>query len=1010
MNVNAARFHLLLGRADWGRCLDRDDATALDLASWWSAHASPLLQSPKTLPAWDEVRNELTLQPVPISLPATQGEQPLVLDARRGAAADRHGNVYRIADDRRQLLVSSAGSGNESAFWPAAPADCESEHLARRSPFETQARPLPVVPEAYLAMAVTADDYLVVAFGRGALRGLLSFDLIAGGSPIETVWPAGGFEPFDMCARAGGGVWVLDRTNKRLWELDCKLAVVTTGQAEQTLAPAVVDDFQPLTGPARERTATIFPAGFALGGSPALTINPIAIESTTQGSVLLLDIDAANQRSRVLRLRREGDTWRTDVSDWLDKMQAHDFVYAATPRFQNDAPHVRLFIAATVGNQAHAFDIVDKAESFGLRIAPELYPLRRYAGRALLAVRYCASYDSGFDRPRWTQVVQQPRLRFEGEAVFVTPVLDSAELGTTWDKLLFDACIPADTAVEIESRAGDERDDLVDAADSPPSNGHVIANWSPEPSPRLRSDGSELPWLRSVAARATRRQSGIGTWELLLQRAQGRYLQLRVRLVSHNGTGTPRLRAMRVWSPRFSYSERFLPAVYREEPSQANFLERWLSNFESTLTQLEDRIVNVQSLLDARTVPADALAWLAEWFDVALDPAWDERRHRLFVRHAMDFFRWRGTTHGLRLALELAFDPRFDAAMFGGPRSQDDGARRIRIVEAYQTRLVGAVVAGDPASAEGEGPRQVLLEALWTPKEGNAGLAHRFAASQKRDATPVEQITAFPLVAPPPDPNADAETNAKTQQDWRKFCTSALGFVPSAGADERSRWQAFLYSRYAAVAELNQHHGTSHASIEAVPLPPDLQANPKAATDWDAFCKLGGVGAWTRLRWQEFLAGRYRRIERLRDAHRTGWKRIDQVPVPDVLPATVAAQTDWLQFERQLLPMHRTAHRFSVLLPIASVTGDPYALDQQLALARRIVELEKPAHTVFDVRFFWAFNRVGEARLGMDTQIGAGSRAPELIPDAVVGRAYIGASFVGGAARPQAGDRMLIEC
>jgi hypothetical protein len=234
--------------------------------------------------------------------------------------------------------------------------------------------------------------------------------------------------------------------------------------------------------------------------------------------------------------------------------------------------------------------------------------------------------------------------------------------------------------------------------------------------------------------------------------------------------------------------------------------------------------------------------------------------------------------------------------------------------------------------------------------------------------------------------------------------------VPSAGADERRRWQNFLRSRYATVAQLNTQQGSANASLDAVPLPADLPDNGTAAADWDAFCALSGNGAWTRLRWQGFLASRYRRIERLRATHRSHWQRLDQVPLPDVLPETAAAQTDWLQFERQLLAMHRTAHRFSVLLPVSSVASDPSVLDQQLALARRIVELEKPAHTVFDVRFFWAFNRVGEARLELDTQLGAGSRAPELIPDAVVGRAYVGASFVAGAPRPAAGDRLLVDC
>lgn len=995
MNVNGARFHLLLGRGDWGRCLDSDDDGALALDAWWSAQASPFPTPPATLPAWDELRHDITVQPLAIELPATSGEKPLSLDARRGAAADRHGNVYRIGDDGLALFVTSAGSGYESAFWPADLSDCAAQREVARPAFEAVAAPQAAVAEVYLALAVTADDYLVVAFRRAAQRGLLSFDLIAGGSPHETLWPTSPFEPFDMCARAGGGVWVLDRSNRRLWELDCKLAVVTTGQAQTTLAPAEPDDFQPLSGLARERPSVVFPAGLPLDGSPALAVDPIAIDASAQGVVLLLDRDAAGNRSRVLRLSRDGGSWASDASAWLDAMQAHDFVLAVAPRFQNDqAAPARLFITTTVGNQAQAFDMADRSTGLELLKAPELYPLRRYAGRALLTVTGQARYDSGMDSPRWTPVVQQPRLRFQAEAQFVTPVFDSNELGTTWDKLLLDACIPADTEVRVESRAGDEREDLADAADSP-AGAHVIASWSPEPQPRLRADGSELPWARREAVRATRREGGAGTWELLLQRAKGRYLQLRLRLISRNGTATPRLRALRVWSPRFSYSERFLPAVYREEPLQANFLERWLANFESTLTSMEDRIAQVQSLFDARIVPADALAWLAEWFDVALDPAWDERRHRLFVQHAMDFFRWRGTLHGLRLALELAFDPCFDEAMFAGPRPQDDGARRIRIVEAYQTRLLGAAAAGDPARASGDGPQAVAVQALWTPAEGNAGLADRYAASQGRTATPLEQVTPFSLV-----PAAGAT-------GWADFCTAALGFVPAVGANERSRWQAFLRARHVTVEVLNEQHGTAYAAFSEVPLPPDLPANATAAADWSSFCE---QTSWARARWQAFLAGRYRRIEKLRLAHRTGWLSFAQVPLTDVLPATSAAQADWLQFEGQLLPMHRAAHRFSVLLPLSSMTSDPHAMAQRLALARRIVELEKPAHTVFDVRFFWAFNRVGEARLGLDTQLGAGSRAPELIPDAVVGQAYIGASFVGGAARPQAGDRLLIDC
>lgn len=1030
MNVNGARFQMLLGRGDWSRCATDDGERTQSLEAWWDGFASPMPTPPDTLPAWDRVRNEITLLAQAIELPATAGEAPLSLDARRAAAADRHGNVYRVADDASSLRVASFGLDGESLFWPATPADCTEARARERPAFETHRIVETASADRYLAMVVTDDDYLVVAFARGDARGLMSFDLISGGPPTETVWPtAMRIEPFALCTRRNGGAWLLDRANRRLWELDCTLAMVNSGQSLQEASALAIDDFQPLSGPQRIQAAARFPEGLDLTGlsapfiAPSL-IDPIAIASIGEGTVLVLDRDAALQRSRVVRLRRQGDAWDADASQWLDALPAlaHDMVYAAglshlggAARIDGGEPaSLRLFVSTEVGNQVHAFEVIDLPGQFALRAPAELYPLRRHGGRALIAVLGNAHYDSGLAQPRWTRVVQQRQHRYAAQAVMLTPVFDSEALGTVWDKVLLDACIPADTEIRIETRASDE---WIAGSGAPasPEDGLVsgfagtvstIGDWQREPVPRLRVTGPELPWLRHEAARATRRDAGAGTWELLLQAAKGRYLQLRITLISHQWMLTPRLRALRVWSPRFSYPERFLPAVYREGAQGGGendtFLERWLANFESTLTQIEDRVANIESLFDARTVPQEALAWLAEWFDLALDPGWDERRHRLLVRHAMDFFRWRGTAHGLRLALSLAFERDFDPAMFDGPRIQDDGAGRIRIVESYQTRLTETLIASATAQidAQDNGLHAVVRSALWSPAEGNAGLADRYAASLQRTATPVEQITSVSLV-PPADPSAAAQ--------WRMFCLSNLGFVPSIGALERERWQRYLRSRYASIAALNAAHGAHHAGFEDVGLPADRPDNATAEADWQAF-GLRIDGRRERSLWHDFLARRYRRIERLQNAHGSAWTGFGSVPVPDRLPITTAAQTDWLQYERQLLAMHRTAHRFSVLLPVASVEAEPYLLEERLGLARRIVELEKPAHTVFDVRFYWAFNRVGEARLGLDTQLGAGSRASELIPTAVIGRAYLGASFVGGDANHRGRDRLSIEC
>ena len=114
---------------------------------------------------------------------------------------------------------------------------------------------------------------------------------------------------------------------------------------------------------------------------------------------------------------------------------------------------------------------------------------------------------------------------------------------------------------------------------------------------------------------------------------------------------------------------------------------------------------------------------------------------------------------------------------------------------------------------------------------------------------------------------------------------------------------------------------------------------------------------------------------------------VDGIITGEQVQATVDAIAEW-QLPSGMVPWVPGGH------------ADPWIhVEADMALAKRIVEIEKPAHTVCDVRFYWAMNRVGEARIGSDTELGAGSRAPELIPPAILGQAYLGSGFVGG---PQA--------
>jgi phage tail-like protein len=85
------------------------------------------------------------------------------------------------------------------------------------------------------------------------------------------------------------------------------------------------------------------------------------------------------------------------------------------------------------------------------------------------------------------------------------------------------------------------------------------------------------------------------------------------------------------------------------------------------------------------------------------------------------------------------------------------------------------------------------------------------------------------------------------------------------------------------------------------------------------------------------------------------------------------------------------AHRFTVLLP---VTTCPQHVPFAEQLVDQIIRHEKPAHTQFSIRQYWALLRVGEARVGMDTALGPGGRFDTIrlgetaLAEGVLGAAY----------------------
>jgi hypothetical protein len=94
-------------------------------------------------------------------------------------------------------------------------------------------------------------------------------------------------------------------------------------------------------------------------------------------------------------------------------------------------------------------------------------------------------------------------------------------------------------------------------------------------------------------------------------------------------------------------------------------------------------------------------------------------------------------------------------------------------------------------------------------------------------------------------------------------------------------------------------------------------------------------------------------------------------------------------------------------VPVSEV-GDTVAQETRASLARRMIDLEKPAHALYDVKFYWVLFRVGQARLGIDTTVDRGSRAPELMPAMVLGQGFLSESHLAPRPPQDAVDRTIL--
>lgn len=208
--------------------------------------------------------------------------------------------------------------------------------------------------------------------------------------------------------------------------------------------------------------------------------------------------------------------------------------------------------------------------------------------------------------------------QFISEGVYYTSVFDSARPKMQWHRLTLSAEIPPKTRLELYCYTSDEFFSSEDIRKMP------IDSWQgPIISPE----------------------------DTLLGTAEGRYLWLKIMFFGDQ-FHTPVLQSVTIYFPRLSYL-RYLPAIYQENSESKDFLERFLSLFESFFHETESSIYSIARFFDPLATDEGFLLWLANWLAIILEESWDEPRKRQFISQAYSLYKIKGTKAGLEHILQI---------------------------------------------------------------------------------------------------------------------------------------------------------------------------------------------------------------------------------------------------------------------------------------------------------------------------------------------------------------------
>ncbi|HMJ26142.1 MAG TPA: phage tail protein, partial [Pyrinomonadaceae bacterium] len=419
------------------------------------------------------------------------------------------------------------------------------------------------------------------------------------------------FEPIDLAVDGAGNLFALDQSTPAILKFDQTFQLVSIfGEAElagkqpKTFALSR-DGFLYVLDPSEQKVLK-----FQAGECAAVNTNFIDFEKLETSGELPKEF-----RPGGFAVDNDGYLFVGDAGLRRDDQEDDRFIR----KFDPDGKYLGVVADSRGAADQLAVDLNDSIFIFRKEEKNKITALRRERRFALL----------------------QSASLVKGE--HISKSLDSREPGTIWHKLNSETTPAANAQIQVSFLASDEMvkvrgrdlDSLLDeTAALDPTQQKEIED-------RL-TDLDKLDWSTPI----------VNSDDALIA-AEGRYLWIRILLIG-NEQESPLLRSLRVDYPRLSYL-RYLPSVYQEDERSRDFLERFLSLFETFFAGIETRVDYIARYFDADagSVSGDFLRWLSTWLAVSVDNNWDEAKLRLLVKRASEIYKKRGTRSAIEDMIEI---------------------------------------------------------------------------------------------------------------------------------------------------------------------------------------------------------------------------------------------------------------------------------------------------------------------------------------------------------------------